>query len=182
MTNCIKKNLPILFTSLVLCLVSTYVFSAGICQNQSTAVPIPYSTPSDDFVNNGDGTVTHLATGLMWLQCSLGQEPFGQACSGNADSYNWQDALSQNNTSYAGYNNWRLPDIKELTSIIEQRCESPSVNESIFPNTPVGGFWTSSPDANQSKNAWFVSFGIGHVGSANKRFDVNYVRLVRNTQ
>lgn len=148
---------------------------------------IPASTPTADFTDNGDGTVSHSKTGLTWMRCSLGQTWSGGACTGNAASYTWQNALLAAQTlnkdgGYAKQSDWRVPNIKELNSIVENQCHSPTINKSLFPATPEGNFWSSSlyqyywdP---KSSLVWFVNFAnsIDLGDGKNLR---NYVRLVR---
>ncbi len=60
------------------------------------------------FLDNGNGTVTDMATGLMWQKNDSGI------------TMNWKDALSYaENLKYAGYDDWRLPNAKELHSIVD---------------------------------------------------------------
>jgi len=62
----------------------------------------------NDFVDNSDGTITDKATGLMWMKDD------------NGTAVLWEDALIYaNNFTYAGCSDWRLPDIKELQSIVD---------------------------------------------------------------
>lgn len=65
----------------------------------------------NDFKDMGDGTITDNATGLMWDKA------------GSDTGMNWEDALAyvqtKNNENYLGYNDWRLPDVKELQSIVD---------------------------------------------------------------
>ncbi len=65
----------------------------------------------NDFVNNGNGTVTDRATGLMWMQADSGT------------GMNWQDALAwaqtKNAANHLGYSDWRLPNAKELQSLLD---------------------------------------------------------------
>jgi hypothetical protein len=150
---------------------------AQICQTANIAA----TTPSNRFTMNKDGTVSDTKTGMIWKKCSEGQS--GANCeSGNATTYSWQDALqhaqSVNNSGFAGYKNWRLPNIKELNSIVEEMCDSPSINLGVFPNTQIDRYWTSSAYSNSLNNAWRVNFSYG--SSYNDNGDNNYyVRLVR---
>ena len=65
----------------------------------------------NQFVDNGDGTISDEATGLMWMQAD------------GAEGMDWEAALayaqSQNEVNYLGYNDWRLPNVKELQSIVD---------------------------------------------------------------
>lgn len=148
---------------------------------------IPASTPSSQFVDNHDGTVTDNKTGLMWKQCSEGQIWKDGFCNNFATSYSWQGALQQtrtaNNTKgFAGKKDWRLPNIKELSSIVERQCYNPAINKAVFANTDTyflsGDFWASSPNTQYSGDAWFVGFRRGNVDEAVKNSS-NQVRLVR---
>jgi hypothetical protein len=57
---------------------------------------------------------------------------------------------------------WRLPNIKELTSIADKSLNYPAINATAFPATPPFGFWSSSPVAGTGQ-AWCVYFGAGSV-------------------
>jgi hypothetical protein len=63
----------------------------------------------------------------------------------------WQQALqdvvdSNAQGGFAGFTDWRLPNVKELISIVEHQCANPAVNETIFPGTPpTAEVFTSSP-------------------------------------
>ncbi|CAN8138840.1 exported hypothetical protein [uncultured Thiomicrorhabdus sp.] len=146
------------------------------------------STASVGFVNNGDGTLSHTSSNLMWKICSQGQElsAGGGQCVGNVEEKNWQQALQTardlNQTGgFAGYTDWRLPNIKELASIMELQCVAPVINWSLFPNTPSGIFWSSTPQTSlfYSESAWQADFGYGGLGSSSRQNSF-YVRLVRD--
>ncbi|HEB87396.1 MAG TPA: DUF1566 domain-containing protein, partial [Gammaproteobacteria bacterium] len=160
---------------------------AGQAHAQTCNSAIPASTPTSRFVINGDGTVTDSDTGLMWKQCSEGQTTDGAGgCTGTAGAYTWQQALQQAQTlnaggGYAGQGDWRVPNIKELGSIVERQCYSPAINETVFPGTPSSGFWSASPSAYYSDSAWGVYFGYGDDYYAFKSADRD-VRLVRGGQ
>ena len=145
---------------------------------------IAASASDNRFTDNGDGTVTDLATKLIWKQCSEGLS--GADCKiGNAMTFTWQEALQHaSDADYAGSNLWRLPNKKELISLVEQRCYDPAINTHFFPNTPGGFFWSSSPGWWYSPNgfypeaAWNVSFYEGYV-YVQPMAIAQYVRLVR---
>ncbi|MEE9446950.1 MAG: DUF1566 domain-containing protein [Arenicellales bacterium] len=139
---------------------------------------IPDTTPNNRYtVDESKGTVLDAQTGLMWQQCSLGQT--GASCSGTASQLNWQGALQAGPASSSGnFNDWRLPNQKELLSLVAYDCYNPSINQSIFPNTQTPRYWSSSPSANTSDYAWSVDFNKGYVNNRSRDIS-NYVRLVR---
>ena len=143
-------------------------------------------TPDDHFTVHGDGTVTHMRTGLMWKQCAEGLS--GDDCAtGAAAVYNWKDALAQaEGLTFAGHSDWRLPNVKELRSLVEERCHSPAINATVFPGTPTaseGYFRASSQYANSGSHAWLVGFDGGRVNYGSRGQSTSrYVRLVRSPQ
>ncbi len=116
------------------------------------------------FTDNRDGTVTDLATGLMWQKKDSG---FGM---------NWENALKYGSTLVlAGHDDWRLPNAKELQSIVDysrspQATRSPAIDP-VFQTTtirdPEGAmqdpyFWTSTThldDRNPYGAAVYIAFG-----------------------
>ncbi|MDA7746968.1 DUF1566 domain-containing protein [Psychromonas sp.] len=81
----------------------------------------------NDFVDNGDSTITDNATGLMWMQDDSGEAMY------------WEDALAYaESATIAGYDDWRLPSIKELQSIADNSVtEIPAMDTSVFNLTEV---------------------------------------------
>lgn len=160
------------------------VHAAQICKQNS----ISASTPDSQLVDNGDGTITDSKTGLMWKKCVEGRS--GSNCeSGTADSFTWQLALQKpnivnNSGGFAGHADWRLPNITELLSIVEEQCYDPAINLNRFSNTPSSGFWSGSPSADDSDSAWYVSFsyGLSYISSRDGRYTSYAVRLVRGGQ
>ncbi len=137
------------------------------------------TTPTGDFIDNQDGTVTHKTTGLTWMRCALGQAWTGSTCSGEASFYSYDQAVSLNR-SFAGKSGWRLPNIAELQTIVEREKTRPAINSALFPNTPSNGFWSSSPHVDDASYAW----GVGRSDRPDfyKRY-INFpVRLVRASQ
>lgn len=136
------------------------------------------STPVSRFTNNNDGTITDNITGLIWKRCSEGLS--GTLCeSGSATTFTWQDALKfAKSSTFAGKNDWRLPNIKELATIVERQCTMPAINEIVFPLTPTMSFWSSTPYDANANFAWNIYFPYGISDGNNKEYKF-YVRLVR---
>lgn len=126
------------------------------------------------YVDNSDGTVSDSATGLMWQKCSNGQT--GLDCSGGSaasvlfddgdgdlgiahqPAINYCDSLS-----LATHTDWRLPNVKELTSIVDYGRVSPAINPTYFPNTQSGYYWSSTAYEYNAGFAWIVGFYDGYV-------------------
>jgi hypothetical protein len=164
-------------------LLSILMLIALPSNGQTCNLSITRSTPDNQFTIN-DGTVTDNKTTLTWMRCSLGQawDAGSSSCTGTASKYNWQNALTAaNSTDFAGQNDWRLPNIKELKSIVEQACYLPAINDIIFPNTQSAYYWSSSPGASYDDYAWIVYFLNGS-DSYSSKSNNRYVRLVRGGQ
>lgn len=173
------RKLPLCLVLLVI-LLGNNAYANTLCVNGNENSAIAATTPTADFSDNGDGTVTHHKTGLIWQRCSLGQSWDGTNCTGDAMTFIWADALAaaaQN--TFAGLSDWRLPNKNELASIVEYRCWNPAINSLFFLNTPSALYWSSSAYANSSRYAWGVSFyGVG--SSHSSKSDYYHVRLVRD--
>lgn len=136
------------------------------------------STPITRFTNNDDGTISDSITGLVWKRCSEGLS--GQLCEkGTATPFTWQEALKSGaGSTFAGKNDWRLPNIKELATIVERQCTMPAINEIVFPATPTMSFWSSTPYDANAGFAWNIYFPYG-ISDGNSKEYKFYVRLVR---
>jgi hypothetical protein len=96
-------------------------------------------------------------TGLLWQGCVRGMS--GSVCDSGlpGGQYSWSDALAYCEGLYwAGYSDWRLPNRKELRSIVNERSYSSSVDATAFPGTPSYFFWTSSSYAADSNAVWMT--------------------------
>ena len=159
--------------------------SWGACTAGSPNANLVEATPTADFTANGDGTVTHLKTGLMWKQCAEGLS--GAACgNGAATQMTWANALAAavvaNSANFAGKSDWRLPNVKELNSIVETCGSFPAINTALFPNTPLGSgadSWSATTFVQNGASAWIVTFGSGFENNGFKSFPLAYARLVR---
>ena len=120
----------------------------------------------NEFNDNDDGTVSDLAAGLMWDQ------------SGSTEGMNWQQALAwvqeRNAENYLGYSDWRLPNAKELQSIVDyERSPSETDSPAISPlftvpvikdeeeNDDYPFYWTSTShvEGQGANKAAYISFG-----------------------
>jgi hypothetical protein len=143
---------------------------------------LPPSNPDAVYQDYGNGRVVDTRSGLMWKRCSEGQSWDGAACNGTAGYYTWAGALAQADaSSFAGHTDWRLPNVKELSDLVEECREVPAINNTVFPNTPREHYWSASPHANESSHAWYVSFGYGHAVAIWRVYGFA-VRLVRGGQ
>ncbi len=120
--------------------------------------------------------VSDSTTGLIWQRCIAGLVWNGTSCSGSATTYNHEQAL----TYAKSQSPWRLPNVRELASIVDHHCINPALDSTAFPNTAVDvWYWTSSPNSGPNAIAWFVGFYDGAV-SLFTRNNGLHVRLVRN--
>lgn len=137
----------------------------------------PRYTP---YAENGDGTATDNLTGLMWIQCAYGQTwSAGPSCSDSAGAMFWQDAMNYcDGLSYAGQDDWRLPSVKELATLVDASRFTPAVQASAFPGSFSTYFWSSSSYANDGNLAWGVTFD-GSAYKGDKATAAYNVRCVR---
>ena len=102
---------------------------------------IPATTPDDQLINNGDGTITYTKTGLMWKQ----QSEKTNTSDDHPGNFSWIDAINRAaSSSYAGHTDWRVPNTKELLSLVEWSCAYPAINLHYFPE--LGEGWVISFD------------------------------------
>ena len=152
----------------------------ALCTAGTSPGGLAEATPSADFVAFGEGAVAHLKTGLVWKRCAEGQGWNGAGCDGAAALMNWSSALQASvAASDDGAGDWRVPNRKELESIIEFCGHEPAINLDQFPGTPAERFWTSTTFVAEPDRAWDVYFSDGYSGASNKTLNRNAVRLVR---
>ena len=102
------------------------------------------------------------------------------------NTYTWDKALNEfipylNDNTFGGFSDWRLPNREELAFIVNRQTFLPAINTDYFPNTKLAYYRSSTTYANNTDNAWFVSFIYGCVGHDAKSNN-NYVRAVRGGQ
>ncbi|OHB60889.1 MAG: hypothetical protein A2167_05470 [Planctomycetes bacterium RBG_13_46_10] len=121
----------------------------------------------------GVNVVTDRATGLMWAA-----DGDGDGCGGGSD-YIWADAILYcQNLNFAGFTDWRLPNVFELFSICNAQKRNPCVDTSIFPNTLASAYWTSTTRKYYTIYASVIDFMEIFVSYLNKA-DEYRIRAVR---
>ena len=132
------------------------------------------ASPSPRFTENGDGTITDNLTGLMWAKDA-----------NLTGSMNWSDAIDYANNlslgSYecgASYIDWRLPNVKELQSLIDFGNLGPALPTGhFFSNVLSSDYWTSTTHAyDADASAWFVNMSYSfnnEVAGADKTWVLN---------
>jgi Protein of unknown function (DUF1566)/Bacterial Ig-like domain len=137
--------------------------------------------PARSFTISANGQeVTDESTGLIWRRCAEGMNWNGSTCAGAALGYTHEAALVFANTqSVVG--GWRLPNVKELASLVNKSLIGPAIDTTAFPATPSSYLWSASPYPFASNYAWSVNFGFGNTGGA-LRTSSFHVRLVRAGQ
>gem|GEM_PF-2805885 len=125
---------------------------------------------AQSFKDERDGTVSDTDTRLLWQKQN------------DEVTRPWQEALAYcENLTLAGYDDWRLPDIRELKSIVDYSTFSPAINTSYFPNTVSAGYWSSTTRALYTDRARYVYFSSGN-DDIDGKSGSSYVRCVRGGQ
>ncbi len=144
-------------------------------------------------IDNGDGTVTDVSTGLMWEKDSA-----------DAGQMAWQAAIARCETlPLAGKDDWRLPDVNELVSLADYNRYEPAIDTGFtdtlriihrgdsgldtdmksFPDTKQAAYWSSTYRNKDHLHAWYVNFNGGSVGYLSKTDSAGgYVRAVRDAE
>jgi len=162
-----------------------FLLSAAV----SFAAPVPDTGQTQSYTNTfgedsdytcnphsytviSNGVVKDNVTGLEWQQATA------------PGTYTWQQAIDYcNNLSLGGKDDWRLPTMKELSTLVDSSIPypGPTINTNYFPNTVASYYWSSTTVAYSTFYAWGVDFGYGYVYNYNKT-GYYYVRAVRGGQ
>lgn len=189
-----KTTVPLLATG------STVSYGEGSDGEVQAGIPLSYR-------DNGDGTVTDLNTGLMWEKkddsggihdrdngytWSLG----GVAMDGTlvTEFLNTLNGADGTGDCFAGYCDWRIPNVRELHSIVDFERGNPPV-DAVFHRLTCNGcsdvtsaecscnstvyYWTSTTHVEAPNGAWFVSFFSGITTGPREKRDQAAARAVR---
>lgn len=165
---------------------NTYGFVSPVAPRVNSAyvrlVRTAQAQTSLRFTLSADGQeVTDSQTKLIWRRCTEGMNWNGATCAGVASNLS-SDVSLQIATALASIGKtWRLPNVKELSSIADRSLINPAIDQTLFPVTPSNLFWwTATPDADFPWNSnWVVDFSSGGVYNGNQ--NASYVRLVRTS-
>ena len=171
----------------------------AVAFSQATATPAALDTDSSVYVrlvsgvirgyhwedsryqDNADGTVTDLETNLMWAKCSSGLAYDAGICQGGSSSANWKDALETAGASdLAGYDDWRLPNAKELQTLSALAADGSSgVNAVITLGNDDNYLHSSTPDPENDGNSYRLDLSSGLIISVIRSSFDGYI-LVRS--
>lgn len=195
-SGCIRAGVPVTG--------QTIAYGADKNDGLAGAVAVPddgsleTGTPFS-YVDNGDGTVTDLVTGLMWEKKSDdgGLHDFDDQYRWSGDGtqetiWDWLDDVNtEGGMGFAGHADWRIPNVRELESIqrleggvpaavhpVFQTACAPGCGVTVCACAKAGGYWTSTTVAANPPLAWQVLFSLGGTISAGKTGPL-FVRAVR---
>jgi hypothetical protein len=145
---------------------------------------LPVAVSAQPYVVSTDGSeVTDQHTGLIWKRCSEGMNWDGTTCAGTAGTFTHEAALTQATSQATSTGvTWRLPNVKELSSITDKTVVNPAIDSAAFPVTPTSWFWSSTPYAGSSDQAWGIHLYLGVFGPGVRANNGGNVRLVRGGQ
>ena len=124
-----------------------------------------------NFTRNGTTqVVTDSKTQLQWKDDAIGS------------TMTWTEAISYcESLTFATYSDWRLPNIKELISLVDDSKTSPSIDTNVFEHTTSNLYWSSTTYVGNTSSMWGIYFVDGYQSRSIKS-DSYYVRCIRAGQ
>ena len=145
------------------------------CPFQRQDAQIITGCPNDAnrFSVNADDTITDNCTGLQWQRFTADLNGDGES-----DTLTWCEAFDYcNHLTLGGQVDWRLPNVRELQSIVDYGRMFPAADP-LF-RAEASNYWSSTSNLNQPSEAWVVIFNLGSVITFEKNDKNTYVRAVR---
>lgn len=100
------------------------------------------------------------------------------------NTYTWDNTeafiSAANSDNFGGFSDWRMPTVKELSTIINFSRYEPSINTVFFPETISLYYWSSTINAESNDLAWCIGFHRGYVKCNRNKSSNYYVRAVRD--
>jgi hypothetical protein len=128
--------------------------------------------PENRFQGQGH-LVTDIITKRMWLR----------AVNSNRNPVTWSQALRAvedlNENRKEGFSDWRLPNIRELDSLVDLTRHSPAMASGFFPSGIQAGYWSSTTSLYEPRYAWVLYTRDGAVGVGYKAQADFFVLAVR---
>ncbi len=123
---------------------------------------------TSNLTTNGDGTVTDRNTGLIWQQGEV------------TPTLMWEGALNYcEGLTLGNHFDWRLPNIKEIQSLVDITHINPALDITYFPGAQSTRYWSSTTQFGHAAAAWFADFIDGRT-SYNDKTGALAVRCVRS--
>ena len=151
------------------------------CLSVGGLMSLPEAACAGGYTISVDGQeVLDSETGLIWRRCIEGMRWNGSACAGTPLYSMWHDALhhAESERQKTGIA-WRLPNVKELASLVDTEAADMAIDAAVFPATPHDHFWCSTPYSADAFYAWVVHFYFGSVYYTYLE-DNGAIRLVRD--
>jgi hypothetical protein len=164
---------------------STYYWSSSMYRNNSTSYNLQFTngtvsyhnnnnnyyvrcvrgtSTTRSFTDNSDSTVNDTKTGLVWQQTS-------------SSKMTWESALNLcEGLTLGSQSDWRLPNIKELGSIVDVSEYNPTIDNTAFPSTYSDEYWSSSPASSNDRYGINFKYGSIFIEPLSMTY---YVRCVR---
>ena len=146
-----KSRFNLSWCGLLLCCWATLVIST-LYTVQADTLP----SASGSYADLGGGVIKDNATGLVWQQDTA------------PGTYTWQQAIEYcENLILGGYDDWRLPTIKELSTLVDSGVSlssqnyNPTIDATFFPDTRPDFYWSLTAFAGNLVKAWTVDFFSG---------------------
>jgi hypothetical protein len=130
------------------------------CVKDSSRSTVDQRFTRHDEENQYARLIEDKVTGLFWHDCNAGECLFS-----DETEVTWTGAVKYCDElfQWGKYKNWRLPNRRELLSLIDDRKTGPIIDTRFFPEMGEGDFWSSSEDKSDDTSAWYVSFMNGQV-------------------
>ena len=190
-----------MFKTFTLCILLTILTLAGgpvlqtgqILSYDANGIVVTNGSVKDDgyyqagvsrsYSRDGDIVIDNI-TGLHWEDNESIEKPW--ITQGNYDADDYNNTSGDTATTYCenftlgGHEDWRLPSIEELETIVNYGEDEPALTKNIFRNYTSSLYWSSTaPVFDQISYAWYIYFGDGDTGGSDKSRN-NHVRCIRN--
>lgn len=142
-----------------------------------------FSTHQTDgrYQRMSNGLAQDPLSGLTWYRCGAGQTWLNGQCQGNALLLPFEDAKAwAADLELGGFDDWRVPETDDMTTLVEADCKSPSINTRVFAGIEPEVYWSSETNFWMRSMAWSFFFYRGHYFSKQAKVDSFRFMLVRD--